>query len=84
MIQQCFLFHIRLFDDNLKEVDKGIAKTVALFKGLFPDEKTAFIFTSDHGMSNKGKRITSYPDKAMNRLDAISEMTIIFGKLPGK
>lgn len=46
-------FH-SLFDENLQEVDKGIAKIVALFNGLFTDGKTAFIFTSDHGMSNKG------------------------------
>lgn len=44
----------RLFDENLKEVDKGIEKTVAQFNELFPDGRTAFIFTSDHGMSNKG------------------------------
>ncbi|XP_031622436.1 GPI ethanolamine phosphate transferase 1 isoform X2 [Contarinia nasturtii] len=43
-----------LFDENLKEVDKGISKIVSLFNGLFSDGKTAFIFTSDHGMTNKG------------------------------
>lgn len=43
-----------LFDDNLREVDKGIGKIFALFNGLFTDGKTAYIFTSDHGMSNKG------------------------------
>lgn len=44
-----------LFDDNLREVDRGISNVYALINGLFPDERTAFIFTSDHGMSNKGK-----------------------------
>lgn len=48
------LFSNRLFDENLREVDKGIGKIYALFNGIFEDRKTAFIFTSDHGMSNKG------------------------------
>lgn len=43
-----------LFDENLREVDKGIAKIYALFNGLFNDDKTAFVFTADHGMTNKG------------------------------
>lgn len=43
-----------LFDDNLREVDSGVSKVYALFNGLFPDGKTAYIFTADHGMSNKG------------------------------
>lgn len=57
-----FLFYFfcccqnRLFDENLRAVDKGISKIYALINGLFDDKKTAFIFTSDHGMSNKGKQ----------------------------
>ncbi|XP_055319471.1 GPI ethanolamine phosphate transferase 1 [Sitodiplosis mosellana] len=43
-----------LFDTNLREVDEGISKIVALFNDRFPDGKTAFVFTADHGMSNKG------------------------------
>lgn len=49
-IQNCH----RLFDINLSEVDKGIEKIVTLFNERFTDGKTAFIFTADHGMSNKG------------------------------
>lgn len=44
-----------LFDDNLREVDRGVSNVYALFDGLFPDERTAYIFTADHGMTNKGK-----------------------------
>lgn len=44
----------RLFDINLIEVDKGVSKIVALFNERFTDGKTAFVFTADHGMSNKG------------------------------
>lgn len=47
-------FGQRLFDENLRAVDEGISKVVALFEGLFPDGKTSFIVTADHGMSNKG------------------------------
>lgn len=43
-----------LFNDNLELVDNGIKSVVEQFNRKFPDEKTAFIFTSDHGMTNKG------------------------------
>lgn len=43
-----------LFDENLREVDAGVSKIFELFNDLFPDKKTAFVFTADHGMSNKG------------------------------
>lgn len=50
-------FVIRLFDTNLREVDNGISKIVALFNERFPDGKTAFVVSSDHGMSNKGMHV---------------------------
>lgn len=48
-----------LFDENLKEVDLGISKVFALVNGLFTDGKTAYVFTADHGMSNKGLHLNS-------------------------
>lgn len=42
------------FDDNLRYVDSGIADVVARFMQKFPDNRTAFVVTADHGMSNKG------------------------------
>lgn len=40
----------------MRAVDEGVRKTVQLFEEVFKDNKTAFLFTSDHGMSNKGMR----------------------------
>lgn len=51
-----YLYEYRLFDDNLKYVDDGISKIVSLFNKQFQDGKTAYIFTSDHGMSDKGRK----------------------------
>ncbi|GAM21120.1 hypothetical protein SAMD00019534_042950, partial [Acytostelium subglobosum LB1] len=40
--------------DNIRLVDKGIQKTVKLIEDFYNDHRTAYVFTSDHGMSNKG------------------------------
>lgn len=47
-------FFASLFDENLRIVDNGIKNITKLFHEIFNDDKTAFIFTSDHGMSSKG------------------------------
>jgi GPI ethanolamine phosphate transferase 1 len=46
--------HSQRFSDNLKYVDRGISQIVKLFEDAFDDDETAFIFTSDHGMTNRG------------------------------
>lgn len=46
--------HSQRFAENLKLVDQGIGEIVDLFEKAFDDNKTAFIFTSDHGMTNRG------------------------------
>lgn len=43
-----------LFDDNLRLVDSGIQDIVERINRKFPDNRTAFVVTADHGMSNKG------------------------------
>jgi len=35
-------------------VDQGIQRIDKLFRDFYKDDKTAFIFTADHGMSDKG------------------------------
>lgn len=42
------------FTENLKYVDRGIGEIVELIEKTFDDNETAFIFTSDHGMTNRG------------------------------
>lgn len=46
--------HSLKFTENLKYVDRGIGEIVQKFEEKFNDGKTAFIFTSDHGMTNRG------------------------------
>lgn len=43
-----------LFDGNLQLVDNGVRDIVERINRKFPDNRTAFVFTADHGMSNKG------------------------------
>jgi Uncharacterized proteins of the AP superfamily len=38
-------------------VDEGIKRMTALIDEFYNDNATTYIFTSDHGMSNKGKSI---------------------------
>eukprot|EP01125_Pyxidicula_operculata_P003042 TRINITY_DN1317_c0_g1_i5.p1 TRINITY_DN1317_c0_g1~~TRINITY_DN1317_c0_g1_i5.p1 ORF type:complete len:896 (+),score=164.13 TRINITY_DN1317_c0_g1_i5:123-2810(+) len=40
--------------NNILLVDKGINKMVEIFENFYRDNATAFVFTSDHGMSDKG------------------------------
>lgn len=46
--------HSEKFTENLIYVDRGIANIVQLIEETFDDDKTAFIVTSDHGMTNRG------------------------------
>ncbi|XP_044256788.1 GPI ethanolamine phosphate transferase 1-like [Tribolium madens] len=39
---------------NIKFVDSIIPKVEKLFETAFPDKSTAYVFTSDHGMTNSG------------------------------
>ena len=38
---------------NIQLVDTGVQRIYELFEKVFPDKSTAYLFTSDHGMSNK-------------------------------
>lgn len=42
------------YTENLKYVDRGISEIVKMFEEKFKDGKTAYVFTSDHGMTNRG------------------------------
>ncbi|XP_037052386.1 GPI ethanolamine phosphate transferase 1 [Bradysia coprophila] len=44
----------KLFNDNLIAVDQGVERINKLFNEVFPDDRTAFIFTADHGMTDRG------------------------------
>ncbi|VDM45319.1 unnamed protein product [Toxocara canis] len=46
--------HSREYIDNIAVVDKGVRSVNALFEHYFHDNRTAFVFTSDHGMTDWG------------------------------
>jgi len=40
--------------DNIRVFDEGIKKIEEIARDFFQDDQTAFVFSSDHGMSNRG------------------------------
>jgi phosphatidylinositol glycan class N len=40
--------------DNIIAIDTGIAKVVKLMEDFYKDDKTAYVFTADHGMADRG------------------------------
>ncbi|GBB85942.1 hypothetical protein RclHR1_12390004 [Rhizophagus clarus] len=55
--------HSKEYMDNIKVVDEGINKTVRLIEEYYEhDGKTSYVFTADHGMSNRGNHGDGHPD----------------------
>lgn len=54
--------------NNLKLVDREIENIVTLVESYFADHKTAFVFTSDHGMTDWGSHGAGLPDETMTPL----------------
>ncbi|XP_057817181.2 uncharacterized protein LOC131030393 isoform X2 [Cryptomeria japonica] len=50
-----------IYLNNVKVVDKGIEETYNLIEEYFNDNRTAYIFTADHGMSDKGSHGDGHP-----------------------
>lgn len=54
---------------NIEIVDRGVKDTVKLFESFFSnDEKTAYVFTSDHGMTDWGSHGASHPSETSTPL----------------
>lgn len=53
---------------NIAAVDAGVAATVAAFEARFGDSATAYVFTSDHGMSAKGSHGDGAPENTRTPL----------------
>lgn len=47
--------HSEEYANTIRLVDKGVEKICKLIDEFYGDKKTAYVFTSDHGMSTKGK-----------------------------
>lgn len=59
------------YKDNIKMVDERIKETVSLFNQFYEnDGKTAFIFTSDHGMTDWGSHGAGNPSETFTPLVA--------------
>lgn len=50
---------------NVKLVDREIQRVVSLIDSYFNDGKTAYVFTSDHGMTDWGSHGAGLPDETM-------------------
>ncbi|XP_055336612.1 GPI ethanolamine phosphate transferase 1-like [Paramacrobiotus metropolitanus] len=63
--------HSKIHAENLLGVDRGIADIVRLVENFYSnDEKTAFIFTSDHGMTDWGSHGSGHSDETETPLVA--------------
>ncbi|KAI5466554.1 Phosphatidylinositolglycan class N-domain-containing protein [Mariannaea sp. PMI_226] len=53
---------------NIKVVDQGVKEVTELIQDFYADDRTAFIFTADHGMSDWGSHGDGHPNNTRTPL----------------
>ncbi|XP_078056107.1 GPI ethanolamine phosphate transferase 1 isoform X6 [Mustelus asterias] len=62
---------LREYKENIRTVDKGIQEVVSVIEDFYRnDKKTAFIYTSDHGMTDWGSHGAGHPSETLTPLVA--------------
>ncbi|UNI22085.1 Glycosyl phosphatidyl inositol anchor synthesis [Purpureocillium takamizusanense] len=56
--------------NNVKVVDQGVKEVTELIQKFYADDRTAFVFTADHGMSDWGSHGDGHPDNTRTPLVA--------------
>ncbi|KAL5485869.1 MCD4 [Sanghuangporus weigelae] len=62
--------HSKEYMRNIQVVDEIVNRTEQLFNDFFRDDKTSYVFTADHGMSNIGNHGDGNPDSTRTPLIA--------------